>query len=151
VPSEHSPEFMNRIDKVIVLRTLKREDLEQILDIELEHVQDRIMSTAVARQFILHCTPSAREFLLKEGTDAKCGARDLKCSIERHLVFPLSNLLATDQIAQGDLVTICHSPQTSKLMVTKKDWGPLVGGQRSGHNGSKGGAGVRVWRRRQPL
>ena len=121
-----SPEFMNRIDKVIVFRRLKREHLEQILEIELEHVQDRIMSPAVRRQFILNCTSSARDFLLKEGTDSRCGARDLKRSIERHLVIPLSNLLATDQIGRGALVTTYYSPQTSKLMFLKEDWGALV-------------------------
>jgi ATP-dependent Clp protease ATP-binding subunit ClpA len=127
-----SPEFMNRIDKVIVFRRLKREHLEQILDIELEHVQDRILSPAARRHFVLNCTPRARDFLLKEGTDSRYGARDLKRTIERHLVFPLSNLLATDQIGPGDLVTTYYSPQTSKLMFLKEDWGALVGARVQG-------------------
>ena len=84
------------------------------------------MSQAVRRQFILNCTSSARDFLLKEGTDSRCGARDLKRSIERHLVIPLSNLLATEQIGRGALVTTYYSPQTSKLMFLKEDWGALV-------------------------
>src|SRR5438045_6158720 len=108
-----SPEFMNRIDKVIVFRTLKREHLERILDLELGLVQERIMSSAVSRQFVFNCTPSARDFLLQEGTDSKFGARHLKRSIERHLVFPLSNLLATGQIELGDLVTIDYATETS--------------------------------------
>src|SRR5437773_5297530 len=65
-----SPEFMNRIDKVIVFRMLRREHLEEILDIELDHVQQRIMSSAVSRSFVFSCTPAARDFLLQEGTDA---------------------------------------------------------------------------------
>jgi ATP-dependent Clp protease ATP-binding subunit ClpB len=122
-----SPEFMNRIDKVIVFRTLKREHLERILDLELGRVQDRIMSSAVSRQFVFNCTPSARDFLLEEGTDAKFGARHLKRSIERHVVFPLSNLLATGQIQLGDLVTIDYATDTSKLTFVKEDRGALVG------------------------
>jgi ATP-dependent Clp protease ATP-binding subunit ClpB len=122
-----SPEFMNRIDKVIVFRTLKREHLEKILDIELAQVQQRIMSSAVSRQFVFNCMPSARDFLLEEGTDSKFGARHLKRSIERHLVFPLSNLLATGQIDLGDLVTINYDPQSTKLKFVKEDRGALVG------------------------
>src|SRR6266446_4337154 len=122
-----SPEFMNRIDKVIVFRTLKREHLETILDFELGRVQERIMSSAASRQFAFNCTPSARDFLLQEGTDSKFGARHLKRSIERHLVFPLSNLLATGQIELGDLVTIDYATETSKLTFVKEDRGALVG------------------------
>src|SRR5947208_1407886 len=65
-----SPEFMNRMDKVIVFRTLQREHLEKILEIELGHVQQRIMSSAASRQFVFNCAPSARDFLLDEGTDS---------------------------------------------------------------------------------
>jgi ATP-dependent Clp protease ATP-binding subunit ClpB len=123
-----SPEFMNRIDKVIVFRTLKREHLEKILDIELAQVQHRIMSSAVSRQFVFDCTPSARDFLLEEGTDSKFGARHLKRSIERHVVFPLSNLLATGQIELGDLVTIDYRSETSKLVFVKETRSALRGG-----------------------
>jgi len=124
-----SPEFMNRIDKVIVFRTLQREHLERILDIELDKVQQRIMSSALSRQFVFNCTPSARDFLLQEGTDSRFGARHLKRSIERHVVFPLSNLLATGQIEVGDLVTIHYDPETSKLAFVKESRGALVEGQ----------------------
>ena len=120
---------MNRIDKAIVFRTLKRDNLEKILDIELEHVQQRIISSAASRQFIFRCAPSAREFLLQEGTDSRFGARHLKRSIERHLVFPLSNLLATGQVDLGDLVTIDHDPEDSKLTFSKESWGALVKGK----------------------
>jgi ATP-dependent Clp protease ATP-binding subunit ClpA len=122
-----SPEFMNRIDKVVVFRTLKREHLEKILEFELGRVQQRIMSSGVSRQFVFSCTPTARDFLINEGTDSRSGARHLKRAIERHLVFPLSNLLATDQIQLGDLVTIDYNDQTSKLMFVKENPGVLVG------------------------
>ena len=116
-----SPEFMNRIDKVIVFRTLKREHLEEILDIELERVQDRIISSAVSRKFVFACTPGARDFLLQEGTDSKYGARHLKRSIERHLMVPVSNLLSTGQLELGDLITIDYDPKGSRLTFAKQD------------------------------
>jgi len=124
-----SPEFMNRLDKVIVFRMLTREHLQRILDLELDNVQQRIMSSAVGRQFVFNCTPSARDFLLQQGTDSRFGARHLKRSIERHLVFPLSNLLATEQIEIGDLVTIDYDSKILKLAFMKESRGALVEGQ----------------------
>jgi len=121
-----SPEFMNRIDKVIVFRTLTRENLEQILDIELERVQQRIMNSAEGRQFVFNCTPAAREFLLREGTDIKFGARHLKRAIERHLVFPISNLLATGQIQTGDLITVDYDTLIDKLIFSKDEQAAVV-------------------------
>lgn len=124
-----SPEFMNRLDKVIVFRALTREHLEQILDIELERVQERIIAATGGNQFVFRCTPGARDFLLEQGTDLKFGARHLKRAIERHLVFPLSNLLATKQIQLGDLVTIDFDSLLAKLIFVREDQGALVGSQ----------------------
>jgi ATP-dependent Clp protease ATP-binding subunit ClpB len=123
------PEFMNRMDKVIVFRTLQREHLEKILDIELGKVRERILSLAVGRYFVFQCAPSARNFLLEEGTDANFGARHLKRSIQRHLVYPLSSLLATGQIQFGDQVTIDYDPETSKLTFRKESRGAPVGAE----------------------
>ncbi|MFB3924308.1 MAG: AAA family ATPase [Terriglobia bacterium] len=121
-----SPEFMNRIDKVIVFRALQHNHLEQILDIELGRVQERIM-TASGNQFVFKCTVPARDFLLREGTDPKFGARHLKRAIERHLVFPMSNLLATHQIELGDLITVDFDNGIEKLIFLKEHQGALVG------------------------
>jgi ATP-dependent Clp protease ATP-binding subunit ClpB len=123
-----SPEFMNRIDKLIVFRSLKPDHLEQILDIELGRVQERIMSSAAgSKQFVFNCTPATRDFLLREGIDMKFGARHLKRSIERHLVFPLSSLMATGQIDLGDLITVDFDPEVAKLVFLKEERGALIG------------------------
>ena len=121
-----SPEFLNRIDKVIVFRALTRENLEMILDIELENVQQRIINASDGRQFVFRCTKEARNFLLDEGTDTKFGARHLKRAIERFLVFPISNLLATDQIELGDLITVDFDAVMGKLIFVKEDQGAIV-------------------------
>src|SRR5436309_6943489 len=115
-----SPEFMNRIDKVVVFRTLNQSHLRQVLDIELNDVQNRIMSSQSDRQFIFRCTTDAKEFLLREGTDLKYGARHLKRAIERHLVYPISNLIATGQIGMGDVIKIDLSPEGIKLTFSKE-------------------------------
>jgi len=124
-----SPEFMNRIDKVIVFRSLKPQHLEQILDIELGRVQERVTSSAAsgAKRFVFNCTPAAREFLLREGTDMKFGARHLKRAIERHLLFPLSTLLGTGQIDTGDLIIVDFDAETANLIFLKEELGAVVG------------------------
>src|SRR3979409_1707874 len=104
-----SPEFMNRIDKVVVFRSPKEHPLRAILDLELQSVQDRIMISA-GTKFVFQCSDTAKDMLLHEGIDYKYGARHLKRSIERFLVYPLSNLVATGQIALGDLVHVDLNP-----------------------------------------
>lgn len=120
-----SPEFMNRIDKVVVFRSLKEHHLRQILGIELKSVQDRITESA-GTKFIFECSDAASEFLLKEGIDLKYGARHLKRAIERFLVYPLSNLVATNQIETGDLVTIDYDEENDKLTFSKQSGGMIV-------------------------
>jgi len=100
-----SPEFMNRLDKIVVFHPLRREQLERVLEIELGQVQQRVLETAKG-QFLFRVTDAGRDFLLQEGTDQRYGARHLKRSIERHVVYPLANLLATEQVHLGDLVCI---------------------------------------------
>jgi ATP-dependent Clp protease ATP-binding subunit ClpA len=101
-----TPEFMNRIDKVVVFKTLRPEHLSQILEIELGLVQQRILLAAGANQFVFNCTEKVKEFLLREGTDPRYGARHLKRAIERNIVFPLANLVATGQVKLGDFVRV---------------------------------------------
>src|SRR5712671_5884041 len=106
-----SPEFMNRIDKSVVFRTLRSEHLQQILEIELGMVQQRILMASSVNQFVFSCTSKVKSFLLHEGTDPKYGARHLKRAIERHIVFQLANLVATGQVKLGDFIRIDLSPE----------------------------------------
>jgi ATP-dependent Clp protease ATP-binding subunit ClpA len=100
-----SPEFMNRLDKVVVFHPLKRAELEEVLEIELRQVQKRVLDSTT-RPFFFRVTNEGREFLLEEGTDQRYGARHLKRAIERNVVCPLSRLLATGQLHQGDSLLI---------------------------------------------
>ena len=104
-----TPEFINRLDKIVVFKSLGKEELRRIVDIELEMVQQRIQAAAAGKPFMVHVTCSAREFLLIEGTDFRYGARPLKRAIEQLLVQPLSNLMATGQIDRGDRIRVTHS------------------------------------------
>lgn len=109
-----SPEFMNRIDKVVTFRGLKQQDLDRILDLELAAVERR-MAESLSAQFSFKLTAEAREFLLVEGTDYQYGARHLKRSIERFLVHPFANLLASGQVRTGDAIVVDSNQQTGRL------------------------------------
>jgi len=120
-----APEFMNRIDKVVVFHPLRPQQLEQILEIELGMVQQRVLETARGR-FLFRVTQPAKDFLLREGTDLKYGARHLKRAIERHVVYPLASLLATNQVALGDVISIDYREGEPTLTFMKEAEGALV-------------------------
>ena len=114
-----SPEFINRIDKTVVFHPLGAPELRRILTIELNVVQQRIFGAAHAAPFVFSLTEEAKDFLLLEGTDLKYGARHLKRAVDRHLVHPMSNLIATGQVRGGDLLRIDYSPALSALTFFK--------------------------------
>ena len=126
-----SPEFMNRIDKLVVFRPLKRDELQSVLDIELGMVQKRVLDTATGK-FLFRVTDAGREFLLREGTDQRYGARHLKRAIERFLVYPLANLLATQQVRVGDLVRVDWDGVHNELTFVREREGALVSPEGSG-------------------
>jgi ATP-dependent Clp protease ATP-binding subunit ClpB len=120
-----SPEFMNRLDKVVVFHPLRQEQLEEILEIELGMVQQRVLDTGRG-QFLFRATPAARKFLLQEGTDFKYGARHLKRAIEKYVVYPLANLLATEQVRFGDMLVVDWDGKTMYLSFHKEGEGAVV-------------------------
>lgn len=110
-----SPEFMNRIDKVVVFRSLKQDQLRQILDLELKAVQRRV-DESVGGRFTFTLSQEAKDFLLGEGVDYRYGARHLKRAIERFLVFPLANLAATGQVRMGHVVFVDREDNNSSKL-----------------------------------
>src|ERR1700739_375606 len=126
-----SPEFLNRIDKLGVFHPLSRNELEAVLDIELGMVQKRVLDTATGK-FLFRVTDAGRNFLLQEGTDQRYGARHLKRAIERYLVYPLANLLATQQVRMGDLVRVDWDGVHNELTFVREREGALVSPEGSG-------------------
>jgi ATP-dependent Clp protease ATP-binding subunit ClpB len=123
-----TPEFINRLDKIVVFNSLGNEELRRIVDIELDVVQERIQTAAASKPFLVDVTESAREFLLMEGTDLRYGARPLKRAIERLLVQPVSNLMASGQIQRGDYIRVTHGEGSPSLLFfretrTLEAWG----------------------------
>lgn len=115
-----TPEFMNRLDKTVVFRPLGIGELRGILSIELNAVQERIFSAPNLPPFVIAVTMEAREQLLKEGTDLVYGARHLKRAIERLVVHPLSNVIATGQVSGGDVIRIDFDGEPGKLTFFKE-------------------------------
>jgi ATP-dependent Clp protease ATP-binding subunit ClpB len=109
-----APEFMNRLDKVVVFHPLKREELDEVLEIELGQVQKRVLDSTT-RPFLFRITSEGRQFLLEEGTDQRYGARHLKRAVERFLVSPLARLLSTAQVRPGDVLLIDRHPSEEGL------------------------------------
>ncbi len=114
-----TPEFINRLDKIVAFKPLGRQELRKILDIELGYVQQRIFQGPPDRAFVIAATAAAKEYLLDAGVDLRYGARHLKRAIERHLVQPLSNLIATNQVSGGDLVQVDAGPGAANLAFYK--------------------------------
>ncbi len=114
-----TPEFINRLDKIVTFKPLGERELRQILNIELKMVQERVFSAGARRSFIFKATERAKELLLKEGTDLKYGARHLKRAIERFLVQPMSNLIATDQARGGDSIRIDLDASANRLIFSR--------------------------------
>lgn len=118
-----SPEFFNRLDHLVVFQPLDGAQLEQVLDLELDAVRERLAHSAADNRqqpVQFRCTQAARAALLREGADVKFGARHLKRAIERLLVAPLASLLATHQIGATDRLVVDAAPGVEGLSFARE-------------------------------
>lgn len=115
-----TPEFINRLDKIIVFQRLGEFELRRVLEIELQLLRERMSWVSGVNSLSFTVTESAKSLLLREGFDERYGARHLKRAIERLLVQPISNLLATRQIQSGDLVVVDFSRELHRLIFFKE-------------------------------
>jgi len=115
-----APEFMNRIDKTVVFAPLGEQNLRQILQIELQFVHERLYQATGSTSIRFTTSRAAQDFLLREGTDARYGARHLKRALERLLVHPLSSLIASNQVQAGDSLLVDLDSVHSRLSFRKE-------------------------------
>jgi len=97
-----SPEFLNRIDEIIVFKSLSENDIRQIVDIEMREVADRLREKRVS----IHLTEAAKDFLVKKGYDSEYGARPMRRCIQRYVEDPLSQQLIEGEVSEGDDVEV---------------------------------------------
>ncbi len=96
------PEFLNRVDEIIVFHSLREEELKQILDLMLEELQLRLSD----REIVIELTDEAKDFLLKEGYDSNYGARPLRRMVQKHIEDVLSEELLKETVKSGDQVLL---------------------------------------------
>ena len=96
------PEFINRLDDMIVFHTLSRENLVRIVDLEVAKVVDRVK----AKEIHISLDPTAVEFLIDKGYDPTYGARPMRRAVERYLEDPLAEELLRSTIKPGDTVEV---------------------------------------------
>jgi ATP-dependent Clp protease ATP-binding subunit ClpB len=105
------PEFLNRVDDVIIFRPLSREDIERIVDIQIKRVE-RLLAD---RKLTLEVTPAAKALLVAEGYDPVYGARPLKRAIQRLLQNPLAVSVLEGAYGEGDRVRVDRSKEGNSL------------------------------------
>ncbi len=110
-------EFLNRLDLQLVYRDLTRDDLGRILDVQLDRLNRRLVLAGAP--LLLRVTPSAREELVDRGFDPRYGARPLRRAVETLLVDPLAELLATGELAAGDVVEVERGELSGELAFFK--------------------------------
>jgi len=116
------PEFLNRVDNVIVFHSLSREDIQRIVEIQIDEVAERLQD----RELRLELTPEARDLLAEEGYDAKYGARPLRQTIRRLVEDPLCEDLLADKFASGETVVIDRDGDEIALRAKELNEGPAV-------------------------
>jgi ATP-dependent Clp protease ATP-binding subunit ClpB len=115
------PQFMNRLDRVVVFGSLPGAAYQKILSLRLEELQNRVTKSL---PMILDVTKSARKFILNECNVRSYGGRELNRSLRKYLIAPLSNLIGSNQLEIGDKVTVTHG--NGKNLIFKRHAGALV-------------------------
>jgi ATP-dependent Clp protease ATP-binding subunit ClpC len=105
------PEFINRLDDIVVFHMLERAELSQIVDLEISKVLERLRN----KRIVLTLEESSREFLMKEGYDPQYGARPMRRAVEKNIEDPLAEALLRGEVKEGDTVRVIHEPDTKVL------------------------------------
>ena len=114
-----APEFLNRVDDLIVFNPLKKEHIHQIIDIELSKLFHRITDLG----YKIELTDAAKDFIAEKGYDEKYGARPLRRSIQKYLEDPIAEEIINANLQEGDTLIVDLDSETSKVVmkVNKKD------------------------------
>jgi ATP-dependent Clp protease ATP-binding subunit ClpC len=106
------PEFLNRIDEVITFSSLSKDQMKQIVDLQMEEIRERLCEHDLA----VELTPASREWLANEGYDPAFGARPLRRALQKHVESPLSISLLSGEFKSGDTVIVDVDQETDQLV-----------------------------------
>jgi len=111
-----SPEFLNRVDDMIMFRNLSREDIHKIIDLELDKLYSRITNLG----YQIELSSEAKDFIVEQGYDEKFGARPLKRAIQKFIEDPLAEAIINNSIQEGDVVTLGKAKDKDELTLEGK-------------------------------
>ena len=111
-----APEFLNRVDDIVIFNALLKEHIYDIIDIELKHFYARVDELG----YILKISPSAKEFICEKGYDPKYGARPLKRAIQKYLEDPMAEKIIQSTINEGDVISVSYNKQKDELVIKIK-------------------------------
>jgi ATP-dependent Clp protease ATP-binding subunit ClpC len=109
-----APEFLNRIDDVVIFDSLEREDIHKIIDIELSYLYERIRNMG----FKITVTPTAKDFIVEKGWDAQFGARPLKRAIQKYIEDALAEEIIKTKLTSNDVINVDLSTETNEIVIT---------------------------------
>ena len=113
---EYKPEFLNRLDDLVVFKMLEKDSLSSIVDLEI----DKLLIRLREKEIELELDERARDFLISEGYDPNFGARPMRRAVERHLEDPLAEALLRSEFKAGDLVAVSHEEDAKELCFEAK-------------------------------
>lgn len=109
-----APEFLNRIDDVIMFNSLTRDHIHKIIDIELKGLFDRIHNLG----YIIEITPEAKDFITEKGYDVQYGARPLKRAIQKYLEDEMAEVILKSEIVVGDTIMVSHNTEKDEISIS---------------------------------
>jgi ATP-dependent Clp protease ATP-binding subunit ClpC len=125
-----APEFLNRIDDIVIFESLERADIHKIIDIELRHLFDRIRKMGYKPQI----SDAAKDFILDRGWDEQFGARPLKRAIQKYIEDSLAEEIIKASLKEGDVIMVDHEKEATELSIrilstAKAELPPVTGEQ----------------------
>jgi ATP-dependent Clp protease ATP-binding subunit ClpC len=108
-----APEFLNRIDDVVLFNSLSREDIHEIIDIELKKLFTRVEELG----YSIELSEKAKDYIADKGFDAKYGARPLKRAIQKYLEDPLAEEIIQSNLSEGDIINVDLDAKTSEILI----------------------------------
>jgi ATP-dependent Clp protease ATP-binding subunit ClpC len=108
-----APEFLNRIDDVILFETLQKEHIHKIIDIELKGLYQRVADLG----FELEITPEAKDFIAEKGHDLKFGARPLKRAIQKYLEDEMAEVIIEASVKDGDIIKVVLDETATEIKI----------------------------------
>jgi ATP-dependent Clp protease ATP-binding subunit ClpC len=111
-----APEFLNRIDDVVIFEPLERENIHKIIDIELKHLYDRVEEMG----YKMKVTAKAKDLIIDKGWDEQFGARPLKRAIQKYIEDQLAEHIIKTSLKEGDVISVGHDSKKDEIKITIK-------------------------------